>query len=685
MDAAPRGLAPGGPGATGAPLVDWILCDPGLAGAVLGHLVPRDVRELREACRAAKAAVADHAWDPLNDHACTWPTLPRLGDRIRAATESGGEDDVFASGLPVLPPPRRAVRGTDALARWRACFPRARSMVMCNPRRHAHRNRHAADVVTAAAVAALGGGGAQPLERLGLVGCRRLTDAALAPLTGLTSLSLWDTPLLTGACWAGLAGRLRSVATDDVSVTDAHLPALAGCTHVALGAGAALTDDGIAAHLSQWVTHLRLHVGGCPGFDGSGLRSCARLVALQLVSNTDKFGDDVDNDAGEATRLVPGALAGCAGGLASLELDGVDGGDALLAAGGGGLPALRRAALRWLPALTDAAFAGSTAPRLAELTVACCDRFVGGAGLGPLPGLTSLEVSRCAAFTGRALTAGCTPALRWLAVRRCTQFVASADGEDGGSGGGASSSSGGGGAHSPPAAAAPALPALEGAVVCDLPSLPAAFFAHAPHLRRLVAYSCDAMGGGASLGSLLPALTHLAVSNLAPAALTDGLLGARLPALRHLRVMLCAGFVGGPGLGAALPALTDLDVSGCDDFTGDGLGGLPSLRRLELVHCPQLAPAALTAAAAGSPALTSVRVMGGYTGRGSGAAPLPAALGPGWVVADQLWDGDPNWTATRADPAPAAAAAAASVGTGAGGEWVRAGRRRRRSSASMDQ
>jgi hypothetical protein len=33
MDAAPRGLAPGGPGATGALLIDWILDDPGLAAA----------------------------------------------------------------------------------------------------------------------------------------------------------------------------------------------------------------------------------------------------------------------------------------------------------------------------------------------------------------------------------------------------------------------------------------------------------------------------------------------------------------------------------------------------------------------------------------------------------------------------------------------------------------------------
>jgi hypothetical protein len=63
MDAAPRGLAPGGPGATGAPLVDCVLAVPDLAGVVLSHLAPRDVVGLRASCKGAAAAVAGHAWE----------------------------------------------------------------------------------------------------------------------------------------------------------------------------------------------------------------------------------------------------------------------------------------------------------------------------------------------------------------------------------------------------------------------------------------------------------------------------------------------------------------------------------------------------------------------------------------------------------------------------------------------
>jgi hypothetical protein len=62
MDAAPRGLAPRGPGATGVPLLDCILADPGLASAVFDHLAPADVRGLRAASKAACAAVAAHPW-----------------------------------------------------------------------------------------------------------------------------------------------------------------------------------------------------------------------------------------------------------------------------------------------------------------------------------------------------------------------------------------------------------------------------------------------------------------------------------------------------------------------------------------------------------------------------------------------------------------------------------------------
>jgi hypothetical protein len=441
MDAAPRGLAPSGPGATGAPLVDCILCDPGLAASVLSHLAPRDVVGLRAACRAGRDAVAGHAWEPAaEDLAWPWlPSLPSLGDSIRAAAielaRSRRRTDVGDAlvwqrccGPPDLSFDLRCSGGRKlaaALARWRACFPHARSVVVngegcvnnddddatgdvdddgdddgdAEAGDSGDGGAVAADrggTFDDASLAALAAGGGGRLARLGLLGCASLTDGALAPFDRLASLVLVNTRSLSGACWGGLAGRLRSVATAGsyhalVRVSDAHLPALAGCSHVYLGAGAAVTGAGVATHLSARVTHLGLDVARCVGFDGSCLRSCTRLVELRLVNDY-----EIDSGTGDAVRR----LAGCAGGLASLELVGVDGGDALFAAaaaggGGRGLPALRWARLCRLPSLTDAAFAGGATPALAELEVQSCNAFVGGAGLGHLPSLTSLFVYWC--------------------------------------------------------------------------------------------------------------------------------------------------------------------------------------------------------------------------------------------------------------------------------------------------
>jgi hypothetical protein len=313
----------------------------------------------------------------------------------------------------------------------------------------------ATEPFTDADVAALAAGGG--VARLGLLRCGKLTDAALAPFSHLTSLVLTWTLSLTSACWAPLAGRLRSVATDGTGpITDAHLAALTSCTHVSLGYGAAVTDTGVAAHLAPRVTHLRLDVTKSASFDGSCLRACTCLVDLRLTVNFYDY---------PLRELVPDALAGCAATLATLSLGGVDGGDALFTAGGSGLPALRRATLEALLSLTDAAFSGTT-PRLEELEVCCCDDFVGGGGLGPLPALTSLEVTSCEHFTGRALAAGSTPALQWLRVLHCARF-----GEEAASGGG-----GGGGVAQPlpqPSAAEAALSPRSLACACPLrPSWP---------------------------------------------------------------------------------------------------------------------------------------------------------------------------------------------------------------------
>jgi hypothetical protein len=732
MDAAPRGLAPGGPGATGAPLLDWILCDPGLAAAVFAHLAPRDVRGLRAACAGGRAAVAGHAWESTVA-ASSWAfsavlAQPPLDDNRTVANE--GRD--FAGTLFPVPsqppiPPHDVFGGRAALARWRACFPRARGVVL-----DSRRVWDGADTdVTDADVAALAAGCSQ-LAQLGFVRCGySLTDAVLAPFSGLTTLLVSWTPSLTGACWAGLAGRLRSVTmTDTGPVTDAHLPALAGCTHVCLGRGAAVSDAGIAAHLSRRLTHQSLYLDGCPDFDGSCLRACTRLVDLRLTIA----------EYLPARALLPGALSGCAASLASLKLAGVDGGDALFTADGGGiggLPALCRATLSCIPSLTDAAFAG-TVPRLAELTVYQCPLFVGGASLGPLPGLTWLDVRHCDSFTGRALAAGRTRALQWLALRGCSRFAE----EDVGGYGGGGDGGGGGGVRSlqqpSPAAPSAALPALTGALFCDVRHLSDAWFAHTPRLAHLkLGPGCDGVTGSAALGAHLPALTHLAVWGgytlaggwlgaagggastrlealamrghsfmslpdvLAPGPhlrlrwacfecvrppLTDELLGARLPALRTLTVTECADFVGGPGLG--LLELTDLTVERCAGFTGAGLGGLPSLQSLALSECPRVGPMALAAASSGCPRLTSVSYTivcarqddrgGGSEGGNEEAAP-PAqllALGPGWVggapSAQFVWyiAGEhcvTTWTATRDRPAGRAAAAGGGSGEDYGG------------------
>jgi hypothetical protein len=275
MDAAPRGLAPSGPGATGAPLLDWILCDPGLAASVLGHLAPADVRGLRASCKAACAAVAGHAWDSpaatAAVHAWAWPP-PSLGARVRAAAEGGNALVACYSRPPPPPPEHHSVAGgAAAVARWRACFPAAHGVVVLD-----RRSVHDAAAVSDADVAALAAGGGQ-LTRLGLVGCARLADGALAPLTGLTSLALERTPSLSGACWGGgLAGRLRSVTTAGVPVTDGHLPALGGCTHVDLGDGACVSDAGVAAHLSAQVSHLGLDVTAEGEGKGAGPLSAKR-------------------------------------------------------------------------------------------------------------------------------------------------------------------------------------------------------------------------------------------------------------------------------------------------------------------------------------------------------------------------------------------------------------------------
>jgi hypothetical protein len=644
---------------------------------VLSHLAPRDVVGLRASCTDARAAVAGHAWESAAAaHAWEWALPPPpLGARIGAAAVSG--DDSDAAILPRDPRPPRlhhdVAGGRAVLARWRVCFPQARSVVVYDG--SVSDDPH--PQLTDADMAALAAG--SQITRLGLLRCCNLTGAALAPFTQLTSLVLQDSRFVVDASWAAWAGRLRAVSISDSGwFTDAHLAALSGCTHVDLGSGSTFSDAGIAAHLSGRVTHLNLDVTKCDSFDGSGLRGCARLVDLRLRNRSSH---------GPPKALVPDALAGCAASLATLELAGVDGVDALLASRGGsavgGLPALRRVTLSWIRSLTDAAFAGGATPALAVLAVEECARFVGGAGLGPLSALTSLYVRGCARFTGCGLTAGCTPSLQWLEVRMCPRFAADdgdggASGVGGGGGGGIGPSLGH--AQPPPSVhGAPSLPVLAGARIYYAPRLTDAWFVHTPRLTHLSLHLCHAVVGSASVATHLPALTHLTVAScdaltgawlgaagggggsthlealtvlkcsslsladaLAPGphprlrrarfteavALSDELLAASLPALRVLVARDCAGIEGGPVLSGRLPVLDDLDVGRCADFTGAGLGGLPALQSLAVYECPAVAPPALAAAAAGCPALTTV-YYGSSDWRGTGTSSTRSSGGGG--------------------------------------------------------
>jgi hypothetical protein len=116
MDAAPRGLAPSGPGATGVPLLDFILADPGLAGAVFAHLAPRDVRGLREACRGGRDAVAAHPWDCAADHAWAPPLELPLGARIAAYLQFEIRIGVAYAETRAAATPRLRPRRASALA-----------------------------------------------------------------------------------------------------------------------------------------------------------------------------------------------------------------------------------------------------------------------------------------------------------------------------------------------------------------------------------------------------------------------------------------------------------------------------------------------------------------------------------------------------------------------------------------
>jgi hypothetical protein len=262
--------------------------------------------------------------------------------------------------------------------------------------------------VTDADVAALGPG----LAQLAVEGCARLTPACLAPLRGLRVLHAWDTPQLGGAGWAGLPRLLRVSAEAAGPVTDAHLPALARCTHVRLrGAGVQLSDAGVGAHLSR-VCHLDLELGGIPGVDGGVFGDCLRrFTSLRFLGLACKHWI-----AGRLRLRGDHALAGSAASLRHLRFHQVDVDDDAL----GTLRELTEAFVDFAPLITDAGF--REAAHLAQLSIGHCGRFTGDVLLA-LQSLAELHVVFCPAFTGAGLAG--LPRLQQLHVTSCEQFTAS--------------------------------------------------------------------------------------------------------------------------------------------------------------------------------------------------------------------------------------------------------------------
>jgi hypothetical protein len=410
MDAlAPPALAPRGPGATGAPLLDWVLCDPGLAAAVYAHLEPTDVLGLRVACKAACASVAGHAWDT------TPPALQQSW--TNSFTNHRGFD----------------VTGRTALRRWRACFPAAR-LAIVNRARTQSRYAHS-DEVTDADLAAHCAG----VPVVSLWGLTRVTDAALAALSPVVLL-LCDLPSVTGAGWAHMtalqqlsACRIGFVDEDGDydAITDAHFAALAACTHMSLEAVGMVTDACVA-HLRA-VRHLDLEITDGARFTGAGLATCGALVVLWLHYDIRERGGD------GRPVLADGCLRAAGRSLRDALLGGVAAGDGVLT----GLSALERLRIHHCTR-----FAGGTAlcrslPRLVELDVNGCPDFTGAGvgGLGALtelavqfcdafvgdqlpPRLTQLQAESCASFTGTGL--GSLPALQRVDVRECPRVSATA-------------------------------------------------------------------------------------------------------------------------------------------------------------------------------------------------------------------------------------------------------------------
>jgi hypothetical protein len=381
------------PPTTGNALLDYVL-SAGLSDAVFSCLSFRDATPVRGVCRALRDALAECPFVAAGDSA---------SDPLQAP---GGLAD--------------AVRGGAAnLARWRACFPAARSLIVDDSERHGGARR-LTDADVAAAVTPRPGRGGE-ITRATLADCDGLSDGVLEALATCRSVTLYFCPRVTGRGLRALRGVTRLVL---------------------LGTGPVCDDD--LAHLGPSVRHVSVYCVDDSTVGAGGLRHLGGVRSLEVeVTSPERVGELLSGDVFEAlpqlTRLMLRVSAKSssqetaprplgpprwdvfrhlAGRLACLHLS-IDLGDTLplhervLAPLGG---SLRELTLVHLAAVTDAMLLHAL--RVVSLTVERCDAVVGDALSSSLE---ELVVTDCNGFTGTGLPA-CCPRLASLRVRGCPLF-----------------------------------------------------------------------------------------------------------------------------------------------------------------------------------------------------------------------------------------------------------------------
>jgi hypothetical protein len=396
----------------GTSLAAGMMRGPTVAAAVFGFLTYADATPLREACRGFRGAVGEHPW-----------ALP-----VSLWSSSSGRVDQA-----------NYLRVPAQLARWRACFPLGRSLLLSGFR---PTERESYLVYQIPAEAQLTDADLVPLTVWGLAhvsleGLTRITAAGLAAVCtpALTTLSLQSTPQ------PSLLPTPKLSVADVAAATAASAPNLRNLDLVTYGT---VADSDLAGWRQLHALTLGLaHL--CPNFTGAGLAVLTNLRYLRLLLlfqpvipwsrrvlaglpcfvRLDLLGTGARATAHAPLAAGCGLLDGVRPSLQTVRLcalrlewpapGGVpDGGTALLAP----LARVSRLELWRVFGVTDAGVACLTGARTLEL-IECPDLV--GEALAPLAGsLTCVSVRHCGAFTGAGL--GRLSRLTQLEVAGCAAF-----------------------------------------------------------------------------------------------------------------------------------------------------------------------------------------------------------------------------------------------------------------------